>query len=151
MRTFRRLVTGHDDQGRAVFVEDAPCPHALPTKGDVITLELWQHSGPPDNAQAYEDPIGPVVSIPPPAGGSVFRIVEFPADPSVVPYLHRTASLDYCVVLEGEIHAVLDDEERLLRTGDIVIQRGTNHSWANRSGRPCLVLFVLIDAPPINM
>jgi len=151
MRKFRRVVTGHDDQGRAVFVEDAPCPHALPTKGEVITLELWQHAGPPDNRTDYKDPIGPVVSIPPPADGSVFRIVEFPSDPAVVPYLHRTASLDYCIVLEGEISAVLDDEERLMAPGDILIQRGTNHSWANRSGQPALVLFVLIDAPPLNM
>jgi naringenin degradation protein FdeH len=150
VKPFRRIVTGHDEAGRAVFLEDEPCPHALPTKGEVITLEIWQHSGAPNNDQPYVDPIGPEVSIPPPPHGSVFRIVEFPSDPAVVPYLHRTPSLDYCIVLEGEIFAVLDDEERLMRPGDILIQRGTNHSWANRSGEVALVLFVLLDAPPLR-
>lgn len=150
MRELRRIVTGHDDSGAAVFVEDQPCPHVLPTKGDVLTAELWSHTGRPDNSGPYVDPIGPEVSVPPPPGGSVFRVVEFPSDPDVVPYLHRTASLDYCLVLEGEIYAVLDREERLMRPGDILVQRGTNHSWANRSGRPSLVLFVLIDADEID-
>lgn len=145
----RRIVTGHDEDGRAVFVEDSPCQHAVPITGGVVTNEFWQQSGTPDNSGEYADPIADHVTIAPRTSGSLFRIVEFPGDPSVDPYLHRTASLDYCCVLDGEIFAVLDDEERLMRAGDVLVQRGTNHSWANRSGGPCRVLFVLLDAKPL--
>jgi quercetin dioxygenase-like cupin family protein len=150
VKRFRRIVTGHDATGAAHVVEDADCPHAYPVTGGVITTELWCHTGPPDNAAGYDDPISTDVTIPPPAGGSVFRIVEFPAEPRERPYQHRTASLDYCVVLDGEIYALVDDEERLMHAGDTLIQRGTNHAWANRSGCPARVLFVLIDAPALD-
>lgn len=149
MKPFRRIITGHDESGTAVFVEDETCPHAVPVTGGVITTELWKHAGTPNNSRPYLDPISGPATVPPPEGGTVFRVVEFPADPDLVPYLHRTVSLDYCYVVEGEIFAVLDDEERLMRAGDVLVQRGTNHSWANRSGAPCLVLFVLIAAEPL--
>ncbi|WPB94295.1 cupin domain-containing protein [Streptomyces malaysiensis] len=118
--------------------------------GDVVTLELWQQAGVPDNSVPYVDPVPPTATIPPPPGGTVFRIVEFPADPEAKPYLHRTASLDYCVVLSGEVYAVLDDDERLMRTGDVLVQRGTNHGWANRSKSAALVMFVLVDAASLD-
>jgi quercetin dioxygenase-like cupin family protein len=146
-KAYRRIVTGGAGDGSDGFVEDAFCPHAHPITGGVITTEFWCHAGPPDNARDYADPIGADIAIPPPPSGSVLRIVEFPANPKVDPYQHQTASLDYCVVLEGEIYAVVGSEERHMRAGDILIQRGTFHSWANRSGEPCRVMFVLIDAP----
>ena len=59
--------------------------------------------------------------------------------------MHRTQSVDYCLVLEGEIHIVLDTGEVLMKTGDFLVERGTNHAWANRSGKPCRMLFVLVD------
>jgi quercetin dioxygenase-like cupin family protein len=146
---FRRIVTGHDKAGTAMVVEDGQCPHAFTVTGGVVTTELWSHSGAPDNSAPYVDPVGPDVSVPPPSGGSVFRIVEFPPSSSVKPYQHRTASVDYCFVIRGEIYAVVDDTERLMRAGDALIQRGTRHSWDNRTSEPCQVLFVLIDAPPV--
>ena len=148
-RAFRRVVTGHAESGEAGFVEDATCPHAYPITGGVITTEFWCHTGPPDNRATYSDPVAADIAIPPPPGGSVLRIVEFPADPDLQPYQHRTASLDYCVVLDGEIYALVGEEERFMRAGDVLIQRGTTHAWANRSDKPCQVLFVLIDAPPL--
>jgi quercetin dioxygenase-like cupin family protein len=150
VQVFRRIVTGHDASGKATFVEDADCPHAHPITGGVVTTEFWQHTGSPDNAADYADPIDQDVAIPPPTGGSVLRIVEFPAHSDVEPYLHRTASLDYCVVLSGEIYALVGSEEKFMRTGDILIQRGTLHSWVNRSDDASRVLFVLIDAPPLD-
>lgn len=87
----------------------------------------------------------------PPGGGSILRTVEFPPDryrlgrpdgPSDL--THTTPSLDYAVVLSGEIWAVLDDEERLMMPGDVLIQRGTRHAWSNRTDQPSIVLFVLI-------
>jgi mannose-6-phosphate isomerase-like protein (cupin superfamily) len=61
------------------------------------------------------------------------------------PFMHRTQSVDYALILDGEITLVLDDSEVLMKTGDFLVERGTNHAWANRSGRPCKILFVLID------
>jgi quercetin dioxygenase-like cupin family protein len=148
-KAYRRLVTGHNGSRVATFVEDAACPHAYPITGGVVTTEFWCHSGTPDNAADYADPISPDVAIAPPRGGSVLRIVEFPAHPDVEPYQHETASLDYCIVLEGEIYAIVGGEERLMRPGDVLVQRGTLHSWANRSDGPCRVMFVLIDAPAL--
>jgi uncharacterized cupin superfamily protein len=78
----------------------------------------------------------------------VLRVVDFPPDDNGAPDLHSTASLDFAVVLSGEIHAVLDDDGTLMRTGDVLVQRGTNHAWVNRSGSICPVLSVLIDARP---
>jgi quercetin dioxygenase-like cupin family protein len=149
-KAYRRIVTGHEADGSPNFVEDALCPHAHPITGGVITTELWCHAGLPDNSAGYADPIGADVAIPPPRNGSVLRIVEFPANSEVEPYQHRTASLDYCVVLEGDIYALVGKRERRMRAGDILIQRGTIHSWENRSNAPSRVLFVLIDASPLN-
>jgi quercetin dioxygenase-like cupin family protein len=150
VKSYRRIVTGHNGTHAATFVEDADCPHAHPITGGVVTTEFWSHPGRPDNAAHYADPIGSDVAIAPPPGGTVLRIVEFPAHPDVEPYQHQTASLDYCVVLEGEIYAIVGSEERLMRAGDVLIQRGTFHSWANRSDEACRVMFVLIDAPPLE-
>ena len=148
MDSIRRIVTGHDEAGKAVFVEDADSPHAQLTRG-TATNNLWLYSGTPDNSGSYEDPVSGSVALPPPTDGAVLRVVDFPPDQDGVLDLHRTASLDFAVVLDGEIHAVLNDVETLMRTGDVLIQRGTDHAWANRSGRTCRVLFILIDAKPL--
>jgi mannose-6-phosphate isomerase-like protein (cupin superfamily) len=119
------------------------------------------------------DPTGGPHRLPPPDGGTVFRITEFPPDTmqsadaarareifaamggehTLSPkrqqphaLMHRTRSVDYAIVLEGEIVLVLDDSEVALRAGDVVVQRGTNHAWSNRSGAPCRMAFVLVDA-----
>jgi hypothetical protein len=137
--------------------------------------DLWKTLAAPADNRGDEDPCqGPIVLAPPPCG-TVFRIVEFPPDKEYVGKwkreeafgslgesgahavdqsssrhegMHRTASVDYAFVLEGEIWAVLDETETLMRQGDVLIQRGTNHAWSNRSNAPCLVGFVLVDAHP---
>ena len=147
----RRIVTGHDSAGVAMVVEDAPTPHQWTPPDGGTVYELWQHAGRPDNAGTYVDTIGSQVSFAPPASGTVFRIVDFaPRSDDDVVYLHRTASLDYCLVISGSIHAVLDDAETQMSAGDVLVQRGTNHGWRNRSGEVCRVLFVLIDAEPLT-
>ena len=78
----------------------------------------------------------------------MFRLIEFP--PSDAAHMHRTATLDYAMVLTGEIYAVLDTEEKLMREGDVLIQRGTNHAWRNDSDNPCRMLFVLLDAEELS-
>ena len=80
------------------------------------------------------------------AGGSVFRVVEY--GPGVVPRNHRTASIDYAVIMAGEIDMLMDDSEVHLVAGDVVVQMGTNHAWANRGDEPCQIAFILIGANP---
>jgi quercetin dioxygenase-like cupin family protein len=146
----RRIVTGHDADGRAVVVADGPTPNVWEAPDGGPVYELWKHAGLPDNSGGFTDPILGEVSFPPPARGSVLRIVDFaPRASDDAIHMHRTPSLDYCYVIEGTIVAVLDEEERVMTAGDVLIQRGTNHGWRNESGAPCRVLFVLIDAEPL--
>jgi mannose-6-phosphate isomerase-like protein (cupin superfamily) len=173
-RRQRRVVTGHDANGRAVVLFDGESPHRflLEKAGGLRLTELWEtRSSPADNsgtddAADHERRIEPVV------GGSVFRIIEYPPDSVRLktldperffrgmgaraadaatrrhPGMHKTDTVDYCVVLSGEIWAVLDQGEVLLRAGDYLVQRGTNHAWSNRSEEPCVIAFVLIAAKP---
>jgi hypothetical protein len=141
--------------------------------------DFWKtFATPADNSAGTEpDPCQVPVQVAPPASGSVFRVVQFPPDKDwaakaaamggSVPidataksaskggvvrhaHMHRTRSIDYAIVLSGEIWAVMDVGETKLVAGDVLVQRGTNHAWANRSGAPCVVAFVLIDAEPLE-
>lgn len=155
---FRRIVTGLNADGRSIICKDAICPHIKTVMGlpTFAGTELWITSGAPVNlAEEKEDPAAGTASLAPPKGGSVLRVVEFPPDhvwmerlpeEARSPMMHRTATLDYAYVIEGEIYALLDESETLMKAGDVLIQRGTNHAWSNRSDKPCRVLFVLIDA-----
>ena len=154
--SYRRIITGHDEQGRSVFLVDDTCLNVHRVMGlpDFAFTELWKTTETPSRLNDEGDRAEGVPQLAPPAGGSVFRILEMPPDrswtekfPNVpVPTMHRTLSVDYAFVIEGEVWAVLDGEERLMREGDILIQCGTNHGWANRSDTRCRILFVLIDA-----
>jgi mannose-6-phosphate isomerase-like protein (cupin superfamily) len=136
--------------------------------------EVWSTAGAPAPVDNGADPtLGPLM-LPPPTQGTRIRFVDIPPDSaeflahgaarmkeafaqigdvaastvkahSPHPLMHRTESVDYGVVIEGEMTLVLDDAEVLLKPGSVVVQRGTNHAWANRSGKPCRMLFVLVD------
>ena len=136
--------------------------------------EVWATAGSPASVDNGADPTTGPLTLPPPKHGTRIRFVDIPPDTaeylahgaarmrgafeqigdakastvkadSPHPLMHRTESVDYGVVIEGEITLVLDDSEVPLRPGSVVVQRGTNHAWANRSGRPCRMLFVLVD------
>lgn len=172
-----RVVTGHDDSGRAIVLTEAALPTVVEVAAVPGTLfhEIWSTAATPARVTASEpDPTtGPLV-LPPPPGGTRIRIVDIPPETAETlaanaarmgeafsqigdasastgsagaphPLMHRTESVDYGVVLEGELTLVLDASEVQLRPGSVVIQRGTNHAWANRSGQPCRMLFVLVD------
>ncbi len=171
----RRVVTGHDAKGRSVVLMDGESPHSffLDKAGGLQLTELWEtRSSPADNSGA-KDAADHERRIEPVEGGTVFRIIECPPDrvrlktidPEAFfsgmgaqaadkanrrhPGTHRTNTLDYCVVLSGEIWAVMDQSEVLLRAGDCLIQRGTNHAWSNRTEKPCVIAFVLVAAKPL--
>ena len=168
----RRVVTGHDAKGRSVVLMDGESPYSffLEKAGGLQLTELWEtRSSPADNSGA-KDAADHERRIEPVDGGTVFRIIEYPPDSVRLktldpdsffpemgaraagkaqrrhPGMHQTRTIDYCVVLSGEIYAVLDEGEVLLRAGDCLVQRGTNHAWSNRSNAACLVAFILVDA-----
>lgn len=139
-----------------------------------IFHEVWSTDATPAPIDNGPDPTPGPLMLPPPKAGTRFRFVDIPPDTpeflasgearmkaafgeigdagaskaradSPHPLMHRTESVDYGVVIEGELTLILDEGEVPLRPGSVVIQRGTNHAWANRSGQPCRMLFVLID------
>jgi hypothetical protein len=174
----RRVVTGHDAEGHSCFVSDDVCPVVFQrSEGSTIVSELWETSSTPAINNGNPNPTKLPLRLQPPAGGTVLRVISYPPDalrlsalhserakssedPSRAaaldhnnprhPGFHRTQSLDYAIVLQGEIYALMDKGETLLRQGDVLIQRGTNHAWSNRTDDVAIVAFVLVDAIPIE-
>ena len=171
----RRLVTGHDAAGKSMFTYDGEAQSVLVVEamGGLTVTDLWETFDAPADNTGSADNADRAVHLEPNPTGSIFRIVEFPpdavwkdgADASAAfaavqashaadtghgdPGMHKTDSVDYALVLEGEIWAVMDTDERLMRAGDALVQRGTNHAWANRTDQPCRVMFVLSGAQPV--
>jgi naringenin degradation protein FdeH len=143
----RRVVTGHRN-GKAIVLHDGAAPNrkVRPGTGLVSTL-LWVTDESPADIAGNADRAAREIGIAPPGRGSIFRVVDFP--PGCEPFMHRTRSIDYAVVLEGEIDMLVDDSEVHLCTGDVLIQQGTNHGWTNRGKNACRIAFVLIGAEDI--
>jgi quercetin dioxygenase-like cupin family protein len=140
----RRVVTGHDDSGRSVCTIDGPVPVVRTAPDGALFYEVWATDAMPAPIGGTEpDPTLDALTVPPAPGGTKIRINEFP--PGVVSPVHRTQSVDYGIVLDGEVVLVLDDSETVLRAGDVVVQRGTSHRWENRSAGTARMAFILID------
>ena len=181
-RAFRRIVTGHDQEGNAVILSEAPPTRVqqIGGPGGPTFIEVWSTRETPvliDRQSGEPDESGLVLA--PPKGGTRIRVIDFPPESDAIrnltaaeslekfremggadaaqsktgaphPLMHRTQTLDYGIVLEGELTLVVDTGETTARAGDIIIQRGTNHAWANRSGSNCRVAFVLIDGQYVD-
>jgi quercetin dioxygenase-like cupin family protein len=176
-KQFRRVVTGHDANGKAVVLSDGPAPfvHVNPNEPEWFSADIWRTSETPARiaAKSAEPTLGPRRQMPA-KNGSVIRINHFPPEPEMVrqmtpedsrrafaslgnekaatfgkggrhPLMHRTETIDYAIILSGEITMLLDESEVLLKAGDVLVQCGTNHAWSNRSNAPCVVAFVLLD------
>ena len=175
LKPIRRVVTGHDASGKATVSSDGAPPGVfdkLAQPGLVLT-EIWATDTCPAQIGNGQDPTGRPLSLKPSPCGTVIRVVDLPPDqnpnsefthemgkkvfdaigagdahtdePSVHPGMHRTETIDYGIVLQGEIYLLLEDSEVKLQAGDIVIQRGTIHAWANRSDQLCRIAFILLD------
>jgi quercetin dioxygenase-like cupin family protein len=142
----RRVVTGHDSAGKSVFVQDGPPPVVRTAPDGAYFFELWNTAAMPAPIAPEEpEPTGRDLTVPPGPHGTKIRVNEFP--PGVVSPTHRTQTVDYGVVLDGEVVLVLDDgAETVLRRGDVVVQRGTDHRWENRTTEVARMVFVLVDA-----
>lgn len=140
----RRVVTGHDGSGVSVFSADGPVPVVRTAPDGALFYEIWgTDAAPAPIGGDGPDPTLGALSVPPPPNGTKIRINEFP--PGVVSPVHRTQSVDYGIVLSGEVVLVLDDAETVLRAGDVVVQRGTSHRWENRSEGTARMAFILVD------
>ncbi len=152
MATIRRVVTGHDDQGKSVVLSDGPPPqhHAMQGPGvGADFVEIWSTPQPvPEltSTPASEPNERPFTIMPP--TGHLLRLIRIypPKDGGKRTVMHRTKTLDYVVVIEGEVVLILDDSEVVLGKGEVVVQRGTNHAWENRSEEVALMAFFHIDA-----
>lgn len=173
----RRVVTGHDEAGRAIVVSDGPAPlvHTAAGRVGYSSTDIWRTSAMPAPivAHAPEPTLGARRQLPS-QQGTVIRINRIEPESVAVrdmspeaarqafaalgnerastfgktgrhPMMHRTETIDYAIVLAGEIYCVLDDSEVLLRAGDVLVQCGTNHAWSNRSDAICEIAFILID------
>ncbi|WP_299328413.1 cupin domain-containing protein [Parasphingopyxis sp.] len=174
----RRIVTGHDEDGNAIFQSDGAPDRVVAVGGDdgAVFHEIWNTRATPapiDAASGEPEEAG--IQLAPPANGTRIRVVDFPpdavrgtdispeearaafaemgaedasthsGDDSRHAFMHRTETIDYGIILSGEITLILDIGERVVKAGDIVIQRGTNHGWSNHTDQPCRVAFVLVD------
>ena len=172
----RRVLTGHDADGSSTFIADGEAPNVkeMASMPGLALTDLWETGAAPASNAGDKDAAARPVHLEPPKNGTILRIVEFPPDAqwrrsadareafksigaghtpdrtSSDPMMHRTATVDYAIVLKGEIHAVMEKGEKLLRAGDILVQRGTNHSWSVRGSEPCVVAFVLVSAKPLS-
>jgi quercetin dioxygenase-like cupin family protein len=138
----RRVVTGHDGEGRSVVVQDGPAPaHALP---GAVFHELWSTPAAPAPIAARARRAPRALVVPPEPNGTLVRIVDL--EPASRSPMHRTETVDYGIVLVGEVTLVLDDgSETLLHAGDVVVQRGTDHAWVNATDQWARMAFVLVD------
>lgn len=151
-----RIVTGHDERGKSIIISEGPPPNILEKGTDIDFIELWNTRGAPTRILPTEpEPTDGPLTVPPPALGTRFRINVLkpghvkrlkPRADGRAPGMHRTSSIDYGIVLSGELYLILDDCERLLKPGSVVIQRGTDHAWENRSNADAAMAFILIDA-----
>lgn len=172
----RRIVTGHDAEGRAVIQSAGPPERVVDlTEHGPRFHEIWNTRETParidaDSAEPPEDKL----TLAPPRNGTRIRVLDIAPETQQIrdmdaaqarrhfeligaaeastrhqgaahPYMHRTETVDYGIILSGEVYLIVDTGEILCRPGDIVIQRGTNHAWANRSNEVCRIAFILID------
>jgi mannose-6-phosphate isomerase-like protein (cupin superfamily) len=167
----RRVVTTIAANDKAVVLFDGDNPHNFQRPHGTVSRLFWVTDQSPADITGAADRAADFAGIAPPVGGSVFRIVDFPPTtpemealdleyqqrhigelspkrglPPRHPFMHRTRSVDYAIVLSGEIDMLLDEGEIHLRAGDVLIQQGTNHAWVNRGTESCRIAFVLIDA-----
>jgi len=171
----RRVITAHNEEGRSVISDDGIAQNAQEMTGmtGLMVTDLWETTTMPADNSGSDDAAARPIRHEPLPNGTLLRTVEFPPDKdwkgsadaqkafesiggghtrdqsSDDPLMHKSDTVDYIIILKGEIYAVMEEDETLLKEGDVLIQRGTNHSWHNRSDEPCLLAAILIDSHPI--
>ena len=168
----RRVVTTVDKDGKAVVLFHGANPHNVIRPNRSVTSRLvWVTDQTPADISGTTDRAATNIGIAPPHNGSVFRIIDIPPTPPEIetleqdylhkqigdhaprkglpprhPLMHRTLTIDYAIIMQGEIDMLLDDSEVHLKAGDVLVQQGTNHAWVNRGTQPCRIAFILIES-----
>jgi len=145
--TVRRVVTGHDENGRAIVLIDEMSNNVVQSRPGADAAVIWTNEGFPIDNDGSADTAGRKVGTTL-DNGIVFRVVSFA--PGVSPRNHRTDSIDYATVISGEIDMELDGTSVHLKAGDVLVQRGTTHNWVNKGSAPCVIAFVLVAAKPVT-
>lgn len=170
----RRIVTGHDAEGNSIFVQDGPAPNLRQpdAQPNLAMIDLWETTESPASNTGNADAADRPMRLSPPPGGTLFRVLVLPPEKernfagvqdtfrqwgeehvltrkNRHPAFHKTDTVDYAIVLEGEVWALMDIGETLMKAGDVLVQRGTNHAWSNRSDQPVRIAFVLVSAQPL--
>src|SRR5215469_7919473 len=178
----RRIVTGHDSEGRSIVISDGPARNVVPNPSDPERghINFWRTEVMPASNAGDDDPAaGGSFTLPPPKGGTLFRFFQIAPEKNEAglskeerdtlmarmfeaagagharqamgrhPSMHRTESVDYIVLLKGEVTALMDIGEVTMKPFDVLIQRGTRHGWVNRGDEPALLMAVLVDAEPL--
>lgn len=139
----RRVITGHDTNGRAIVKIDEVSTNVFTGRPGATACNIWTTEGFPANNDGEADEglrkVGTTLK-----NGTIFRVIEFA--PGLAARNHRTDSIDYIVVIAGEIDMELDDSVVHLKAGDVMVQRGTIHNWVNRGTAPCVLAVILMDA-----
>lgn len=175
-KQIRRIVTGHNAAGKSIITQDAVATSILELEAapGLRVTDLWETTTAPADLSGDADPVARPVHLEPAPTGTICRVVELPPDAAInqsadsrevfsslgashtvdassaTPMMHKTASVDYAIVLSGEVWAVMDEGETCMKAGDVLIQRGTNHAWSNRSNEPAMVAFVLVGATSLS-
>lgn len=174
-QTIRRIVTGHDKNGNSIITHDDDVPNVIEVNGwpGLFVSELWVTGEMPINNMGTTDQAARPMRHDPTPNGTIFRVVEIPPESSLKGIdtqaafahmgshnkprpedsakhatMHKTNSVDYLIVSSGEMWMVMEEGETLLKTGDCIVQRGTNHAWVNKGDKPCVLVAVLVDALP---
>jgi len=143
----RRVITGHDDKGKAIVKIDEVAKHLFIGRPGAMACNIWTTEGFPVDNDGAEDAGQRKAGTTLP-DGTIFRMIEFA--PGVAARNHRTDSIDYITVISGEIDMELDDSTVHLQAGDVMVQRGTIHNWINRGSTPCVLTVVLIAAKSVE-
>ncbi len=145
LKPIRRVVTGHDAEGRSIVLSDGQTTTHDVGQGRSSLFDIWFVSQVPTLIEAVEpDPTDIPLDFVMPTNGLRIRYIDVPPGGERAPFVHRTESLDVAIVVEGEMTMTLDDQEVVLGKGDVLVQRGTNHAWINRGPEVCRMLFIII-------
>ncbi|MGK2915460.1 MAG: cupin domain-containing protein [Porticoccaceae bacterium] len=164
MKAVRRVVTGVNDKGQSTFISDSGVADVFggggmedfSAQGSLALAELWATAVPADNVGNKDGMRPGEFNLEPNPGSLMVRIAEFPPEPAGIakpgagleshPGFHITQTTDIIIVLEGEVYSMMETGETLLKAGDVLIQRGTNHAWSNRSGKVTKIAAIMINA-----
>ena len=145
----RRVVTGHDTEGKTEILIDGDADNPRSRRPGHNSQLIWTTDQSPADNTDDADAGAVEIGRPPGPNGTIFRIMEI--QPGGQPEMHNTETIDYVTVMSGQIHMEMDDgKEVVMNAGDVMVQRGTNHSWHNRGNVPCRLAVVLIDAKSLE-